>query len=1152
MRELPRAGGSRKQVSMRRAGKARNLDRMRFTKRNIAVIAVALVTALVAVAGISWAVGTANQAETSDNFKVEVSVPTTTTAFPGKQEAVNATVTPTINAAAYIFAWVSCETDVISGYTVASGWTKLTSGTTDVTEGGQQVYYRAVDVTGTGSAISFVTKARYSSRLTNNDLDNLNSTFKVESKVVQQEGFNSALDAYKGENFTASTPHTFTHANNLANVDSYLYRVGNADKSTVALGSLFKAIANDGEETAEVVSSDVKITVENLDSDLSASGTYTANSSDWTKATIQFSGQGPVKVTIQEGDDGTPYSLNLVVVNGKNVTSASSVTSSNIVLLDDVSTTSIAIQNGYTLYGNGFAVKDSRNQPSNTAGFVEIKAGTLDNVQLIGYEPTTATASASGVAGCSPSVHVAPGAGEIDIYNSYISGGRLAFSVESGTIYAENTTFDGGAVANMQLSGGKLTLKNCTTTSSTRGGLKGLGIRISTSDNVHLTLEGTFSQHNWLTESEIPSTYSTMLSDVYKDSTYAASGYVNMGILCLSDSVDINETTTKTLITDNTTNDYGYITKTSGGRTATAYTAKATMFSTDAISGSGYTAYQYAVIPDTSFTYPSTQTDDTHYCYYDSTSSRVNIGFVQDTSTPSYSWGAGILMATQFGKELDVSVRATNADGTTSGCIASGNTVTFSTSGDYTVTYTYTAPYNYDASVTRGSVTYTKTLAVHVTAYEPEAVVYHPQFSYVSSWKNSAKTTTIAGKTWVMPDVSATGTYIGSTTVSGTTVYFPVVTVGPTSSNGNTTYSSGKGYYFTPVFNAINITDYNQETGASQYTYNSSSTTWPHGKAQASGPDSSVFGYDTSGATPYARSMNVQYYGYGKNNNGLCYTAKEIEKDNNASTHLVKYFYVGNDGATYNYYIQYSFTKMTYSSGGCVPSGTLVTLADGLQKAIEDVTSSDRLRVWNFFTGSYDEQDISILVNHGEDTYKVVRLAFDDGSELGVIAEHGLFDYDLNKFIYIDSGHNSEYIGHRFVKERGDGGYDLVTLEDVSISQEVTSAWSITSAYTSNAFANGLLTVAPPEDFYNWIEMDGKLHYNNLQLLADVLQYGLYSYEDFEGYVTPEQFEQWNGAFLKIPVSKGYFTYDYILELIDQYGSWMPAADDVSSAEASE
>lgn len=228
------------------------------------------------------------------------------------------------------------------------------------------------------------------------------------------------------------------------------------------------------------------------------------------------------------------------------------------------------------------------------------------------------------------------------------------------------------------------------------------------------------------------------------------------------------------------------------------------------------------------------------------------------------------------------------------------------------------------------------------------------------------------------------------------------------------------------------------------------------------------------------------------------------------------------------------------SSGGCFTPDTLITLADGTQKRVDELTFGDKILAWDFFTGTYVEKDIALLVNHGESLYRIANLAFSDGTALRIIAEHGVFDYDLNKFVYITVDNMHEYVGHRFVQYAQDGSYSIVTLTDAYETEEYTSAWSITSAGTSNAFASGLLTVAPPEDFYNWIEMDGKLHYDVEQFQKDVQTYGLYTYEDFKDYVTYEQFVDWNGAYLKIAVEKGYFTFDYILELIELYKGWMP------------
>ena len=220
----------------------------------------------------------------------------------------------------------------------------------------------------------------------------------------------------------------------------------------------------------------------------------------------------------------------------------------------------------------------------------------------------------------------------------------------------------------------------------------------------------------------------------------------------------------------------------------------------------------------------------------------------------------------------------------------------------------------------------------------------------------------------------------------------------------------------------------------------------------------------------------------------------------------------------------------------CFAEGTLVTLADGSKKPIEEITYNDSLLVYNFFTGNYETQDVALIVNHGEGVYDVTALAFDDGSCLRIIGDHGIYDYDLNDFVYINAENYADFIGHKFVKEdRENGGIKAVALLSATVSQEETCAYSLTSAKTSNAFAEGLLTVAPPEEFYNWIAMSGFMKYDVEQFEKDVETYGTYDYAVFADYVTYEQFVNFNGAYLKIPVEKGYFTFDYIVELIRLY-----------------
>ncbi len=266
---------------------------------------------------------------------------------------------------------------------------------------------------------------------------------------------------------------------------------------------------------------------------------------------------------------------------------------------------------------------------------------------------------------------------------------------------------------------------------------------------------------------------------------------------------------------------------------------------------------------------------------------------------------------------------------------------------------------------------------------------------------------------------------------------------------------------------------------------------------------------------------------YSKNNNQKC----EI-KDANGT----------------NYTAGTEFTMPSYDvtvtassdDSWCFAEGTLITLADGSKKAIEDITFDDEILTWSFFTGEFEAKGIALLVDHGEEEHAVINLVFSDGKRLEIIGEHAIFDYDANRFVYLSSVNCAYYVGHRFVTEGEDGEYSIAQLVDATVKTEVVNSYSITSDNNSNAFAGGLLTVAPPAEFYTIIEMGGRMRYDVDQFNADVAKYGLYTYSDFEDYVSYEQFEAFNGAYLKPYVCKGCLTFDDIIDLINLYKEFMP------------
>jgi len=431
--------------------------------------------------------------------------------------------------------------------------------------------------------------------------------------------------------------------------------------------------------------------------------------------------------------------------------------------------------------------------------------------------------------------------------------------------------------------------------------------------------------------------------------------------------------------------------------------------------------------------------------------------------------------------------------------------------------------YSVDESgnITTYGKTYTKAVHINVVAVAPEAK--NAEFTFGSS--NTASTTvTIGNNTYVMPNVSATSSTIGSTTVDGTTIYYPIVEI--VMSDNKSSHTSAWYAYF-PVFSsAVTITDYADSGTGDAVTYNASTTTMPAGLS-VDGDPSSLFKYQSSssaGAAPVVK------------NNILVYSSPSISAKRSEYNTVVKYCYQDNKGTTYYYYIGYHAPAQSYSSV-CVTPDTLVTLADGSQKRIDQLTYEDQLLVWNFYTGEYDVTTASILKNHGNNDYTVTALEFDDGTTVKTIGGHGFFDVDTNRYVILDESNAEDYIGHSFVKQDGEE-YTTVKLVEYTVSAEETECWSILTAKHYNAILEGLFALTPAEagytpDFLMPFEIGEGLKYDEEKMQADIEAYGLYTYDDFAEYMTYEQFAALDLAIFKVAVGKGYITWEDIMTLIE-------------------
>lgn len=152
-------------------------------------------------------------------------------------------------------------------------------------------------------------------------------------------------------------------------------------------------------------------------------------------------------------------------------------------------------------------------------------------------------------------------------------------------------------------------------------------------------------------------------------------------------------------------------------------------------------------------------------------------------------------------------------------------------------------------------------------------------------------------------------------------------------------------------------------------------------------------------------------------------------------------------------------------SVSCIIAGTLITLADGTKKPIENITYNDNLLVWDFYNGCFSFAKPSwIKVKQTAKVYN--KLTFNNGATLGLVGEGGTQGYHriFNK--------QSNMFTHTGVPETPNGTITFAEDkgEPVLLTQELihenVDYYNITTDKHFNLFANGILTSCRCSNLY--------------------------------------------------------------------------------------
>ena len=897
----------------------------------------------------------------------------------------------------------------------------------------------------------------------------------------------------------------------------FLYRVGN--QNAVELSSLFNVRMHSVTVSGANVAGNASVTV---------NGT-----------SLTFSGTGVVKVTLSSDCicDECDLELTLEVVDAVNATSATNATSNNVVLLNDCGFSSLEVSGGYTLYGNGFTMTCDSDSPALNTGyeFVALNNGILDNVQIVcpNYDYAvlyssnmTESGNRSQTTDKTRYYNVKSGVevnGNSQILNSRISGARAAVNIVGGNCLIENSRLEGGAVATLLVGvANSVILRDVTLVqkptastydpSKTLMGFSVLFICDADGNTAPVTLEGTLVQDAWVKEeykNYVPSAGQSIISTVLGKTDYlhdidgdGTKESLNLGFAYMPESLTskVNAAT----ITDNRTNkndvlyDYAEVSIMNGKTYVYSYkntNGTADSFKTE----SEYTPNKYG---------------DIITATYSDTADGLELG--KSFGTDGWVYELNVDLDKASGYKLDFSKLSMTVNGVP--------VTDFKVNGSAKPT----SP----VAVTAGGVTYVLTATVNDKEY---TAIFK-----VTGTETSKDSPSLVGTPSYEEGFGVANSYNGdwsaaAPVLDGITIRY---------------WSVAESAYKEFELSSITFANTGKQNGTNSYweythtnndfTLKLTNTVAMHDKSQTfgmpvAGKDGKLYftiagtgGFVSNGTS--SRSISIKYE-FTDNNGG----------DTLEFNHTWSIAYNKDNQYNYNSFVKDgTLTKLESSSGGdCVTGDSLITLADGTQKRLDQLTYQDELLVWDFYNGCYATTTASVIFNHGDGIHEVLNLVFSDGTTVGVIGEHEFFDVEVNSFVNITEKNVADYIGHSFVKTDGDG-YSYVVLENYYYTEEEIGNYTILTAKYNNAIIDGMLTLTPDptnkcEDFFRLYEVGEDMKYDEEKMQADIEKYGLFTYEDLAAYVTYEEFVAFNGEFYKILVGKGLITIEDIVIALSNY-----------------